>query len=178
MIATLRRLSRQRRGSAVLEFALVFPLIILLTVGAIEMGLMMLLDASLEIGIRAASRTGSITALGTREERENRIKAIVLEMVSRWVPGSSNVKIETKVYPALNNIGRPTWVDLNNNAICDDGEGTCPAEGGVQLVPGIGVSGSLVVYGVTVTRPGFSGIFKLIGINTLEFRRQAVVLNE
>lgn len=172
------KLLPDRRGTAALEFALVFPVAILLMLGCIELSLMMLVDASLEIGIRAASRTGSITALGSGDEREAAVKQIVQYWVARWVPGSSNITLKTLVYPALNNADSPVWVDDNNNGLCDQGEGTCPAQGGVQLIPGMGVTGSLVAYDVTVTRPGFSGVFKLIGIDTLTFNRQAIVLNE
>ncbi|HLO75578.1 MAG TPA: TadE/TadG family type IV pilus assembly protein [Magnetospirillum sp.] len=173
-----RRLWNDRRGTIALEFAFVFPILLLLTVGCLELALMMLLDASVELGLVEASRTGSLSALGTESQRKAKIEEIVSMWVSRWVPGSSTLKIETFVYPALNNANAPTWVDSNNNGQWDPGEGTSPANGGIKLVPGIGLQNSLVLYDLTVTRPGFTGILRLVGVDQLEFRRQALVLNE
>lgn len=168
---------RDRRGVAAVEAAFAFPLIILLTMGCIELSLMMLLDASLEMGIAEASRAGSLTLSGGQAAREENVKRIVDSWVSRWVPGTSAITIETAVYPNLSDVGKPTWVDRNNNDTCDVGEGTCPPTG-VELTPGIGISGSLVLYSVTVSRKGFSGVLTLAGIESLKFSRQTVVLNE
>lgn len=172
-----------RRGTAALEFAIAFPMIIMLTMGTIELALMMLLDASLEIAVSEASRTGSLTQAGTLDkpitepERVAKVRAIVESWVGRWVPGTSNIKIETFTYESPRLANMPTWIDRNNNGACDPGEGTCPPTG-IQLFPGLGQAGTLTLYSVDVTRPGFTGILNMVGISSLHFVRQTVVLNE
>lgn len=168
---------RQRRGNVAVELALVLPMLLLLTMGSVELSLLMMLDGSLEMATAEASRSGSLSGFGTATEREARVKSIVHGLVGQWVPDVSNIAITTFIYPSLVDINSPTWIDANSNGLCDSGEGTCPPSG-VQLVPGIGTRGALVVYTITVTRAGFTGIFKLIGVDSYEFKRQAVVLNE
>lgn len=175
----LDRLRNDRRAIAALEFAIVFPMVLLISLGTIELALMMLVDASFEIAATECSRAGALTSLGTAEDRVARVKSLVDTFVGNWVPSSGgSTEVTMTVYPNLAALGKPTWIDRNNNLTCDEGEGTCPAKGGFQVVPGIGGVGSLVVYQISVTRPGFSGIFKLIGINSLSFNRQIVVINE
>lgn len=174
----LRRLLRDRRGVVAIEFAIVLPVLILLTMGTLEMGLMMMVDASLEIGIRAASRAGIITASATETQRKEKIRNTIATIMDPWITSEDTIELKTSVYDNIADIGKPTWIDGNGNGVCDEGEGTCDAQGGVQQIPGAGAAGSLVLYEVTVQRPGFTGILKLMGISTLTFARQTVVLNE
>lgn len=176
-MTVLRHLRRDRSGSIVLEFALAFPLMILLTLGIIEFGLMMLMDASLELAMREASRAGSLTKVKTLTERDTLIKDIIAKVVGGWVPGKSNIVLATTVYPRLNSLGQPTWSDANANGKCDPGEGDCSPDS-LRLDPGIGLAGSLVVYDVTLSRPGFTGALGLVGVTELVFKRQAIVMNE
>lgn len=176
---SLGGLCKDRRAIAALEFAFVFPIVLLISLGAIELALMMLVDASLEIAASECSRAGALTSAGTAEQRTARVQKIFDTFAGRWVPASGgSTQVTMTVYPNLAALGKPTWIDKNNNLNCDDGEGTCPAQGGFQVVPGIGGVGSLVVYQVAISRPGVSGIFKLIGINSLSFNSQIVVINE
>lgn len=168
-------LLRDRGGVSALEFALIFMPVLLLTAGALELGLMMMMDATLEIAIRTASRTASITAIGTEAERKAKVESVVSALLGNWIPASGEISIETYVYPTLADINSPTWIDSNSNGICDSGEGTCT---GVKLTPGVGISGSLVLYSVTATRAGMTGILKLMGHDSISVSRQTVVLNE
>lgn len=175
---SLRRpLRTDRRGMVAVEFALVFPLLILVSVSVIEFALMMLMDASLELGIREASRAGSLTSSGSEAERRTRVEQIIASVAGRWVPGTSTIDIATRVYPRLNAIGQPTFVDTNGNGVCDAAEGTCRPNS-VPVVAGVGIAGSLVSYTVTLRRPGFTGVLRLVGIDQLEFVRTTFVLNQ
>lgn len=177
MITWIGKWWRDRCGVVAVEFAFAFPIIILLTIGTIEVALMMLMDASLQIGIAEASRSGSLTQFGTAEARVSRVTSIMKTWAGRWVPGTSEIKVDYLVYPNLSDIGKPTWVDNNKNDKCDPGEGDCSASS-VKLVPGMGLAGSLVVYQVRISRSGFTGVLKLAGINTLNYFVEIVVLNE
>ncbi|MGE5515249.1 MAG: TadE/TadG family type IV pilus assembly protein [Bacteroidota bacterium] len=168
---------RDRCGVVAVEFAFAFPIIILLTIGTMEVALMMLMDASLQIGIAEASRSGSLTQFGSAQDRVARVKTIMQTWAGRWVPGTSEIKVDYFVYPNLAAIGKPTWIDNNNNGKCDSGEGDCSASS-VKLVPNMGVAGSLVVYQVRISRSGFTGVLKLAGINNLSYFLEIPVLNE
>lgn len=176
-MTALRRFHRDRRGSVALEFALVFPAFVMLAMGTIELGLMMLQDATLEIAAAEASRSGSLSQYGTKDEREARVQQIVDYWMKRWIPGSSDIVVKTYTYNNLSDIGKPTWIDGNNNNACDSGEGDC-GPSSVRLYPGIGLAGSLTLYSITVSRSGITGILSLAGITKLTFTREAVVLNE
>lgn len=176
--AGIGRLWRDRRASIAVEFAIIFPILVMITLGSAELCMMMMVDASLEIGISEASRSGSLSLFGTEAQRRDRVKNIVNGIVGRWVSGDSDINITTFVYPTgLTGINTPTWIDGNGNNTCDAGEGTCPPQG-IKLVPGIGTQGALVVYTVTVSCKSFTGIFSMLGLDNYTFSRQAVVLNE
>lgn len=170
-----RRLLGDRRGVAGLEFALVVSIVLLLTAGLMELGLMMIVDATMEIAIRAVSRTGSITDALTEDERTKQVEETVSRLLSGWAPGTSTVTVDTHVYPLVTDLGNGYWIEDGQEAGCQTYEGDCT---GVQLIPGIGAAGSLVLYRVTLRRAGFSGVLRLIGIDDLTFSRTTVVLNE
>lgn len=176
-----RRLWGDRRGVAGLEFALILPVLLLLTAGAIEAGLMLLTDATMEIAVRMATRYG-ITGAGGNT-RDANITAKVGEMMARW-KGSGSLTVVMKAYPSFDNIGKPEpFTDANANGAFDAGEqyqdinknGRWDAD---MAAAGAGGSGDVVIYTVTLTRPGFTGVLGLAGINTLTFSRQVAVENE
>lgn len=171
----LRRLVPDRLGTAALEFAIAFPVVLLITLGSIELALIMLADASLEIAASEASRIGSLTAFGDAAAREAKVKSIVATTTGRWIPVKSNITVTTHIYPDLTALGKPTWIESNNIPGCQPAEGDCT---GVQIIPGMGASSNLVVYTIVMTRSGFTGILKTVGISNLTFQRQIIVINE
>ncbi|HVI52740.1 MAG TPA: TadE/TadG family type IV pilus assembly protein [Candidatus Sulfotelmatobacter sp.] len=188
MIAAFRRrragasFKRSRSGTTAVEFALILPILVMLTAGVMELGLILLTDASLEIGIRAASRFGTSGMTQTGLTRVESIEQTVESFVSRWLPAGTKVAVTTTVYGSLSDIPEPytdlngngTWdqgepfTDLNGNGVWDGGSGSSSAGG----------SGDIVVYHVSFSRPGFTGVLNLAGISTLNFSRQIVVQNE
>lgn len=174
------KLWRDCRGVIAVEFAMLITLILMLSIGVMELGMMMLTDASLEMAIRAASRTGMIATDVTDAQRNAKIQTIVERVMGNWIGSRGVLTIDKTVYPNLDAIGRPTWVDSDGDGGCaaDGSEGVCPNRGGVQVYPGLGTAGSLVLYRLTLERPGYTGIMNLVGISRLTFSRQAIVLNE
>lgn len=175
-------IGRDRRGVAVIELALILPVLLLLSFGTIEAGLMLMTDASLEIAVRVATRYGITGAGGAT--RDANIATKVGEVMDRWKGSRGTLTVATKAYPSFDNIGKPEpFTDANGNKVYDAGEdyqdvnknGKWDAD---MAASGAGGSGDVVLYTVTLTRPGFSGVLALVGIDTLTFSRQAAVENE
>lgn len=75
----MRRRRLGRRGSAVLEFALVVPVVITLMVGLFELGMQLMTAGMLDYGVRMATRwgvTGNATPDGSTREAYIRSRII------------------------------------------------------------------------------------------------------
>ena len=143
-----------RSGAAILEFALVLPVLLALIIGIVEFAMIIFVSVLLENGVREASRfgmTGQTVAGSTRE-------AHIANVVSDSTYGLVDVEpgdVEIMVYPDFDEIieaeeftdtddsgdytaGEP-FIDANDNGTWDAGNGT-PGAGGPQEV---------VVYRVT-----------------------------
>lgn len=174
---------RDRRGMATTELALVLPLLLLLSAGTIEAGLMLMVDASLELGMRRAIRFGMTNQGGGT--REDNIRAMLTEVMKTW-KGDGTIDLTFRAYSSLDNVGRPEpFTDVNGNGTCDAGEqspaqdinhnGQWDADMGASTAGG---SGDIVIYTARLTRPGFSGVLRLVGISELTFSRQMAITNE
>lgn len=178
----IARFGRCRSGVSGVEFALIMPILLLLTAGMLELGLILLTDASLEMGIRAASRFGASGVVQTGLTRSESIEKTVESFVDRWLPSGTKVTVTTTVYGSLSDIPEP-FTDLNGNGTWDSGEPFTDLNGDGAWNGGTGTSsagdsGDIVLYQVSFSRPGFTGVLRLAGIETLNFSRQIVVQNE
>ncbi len=176
------RLWGDRRGSIALELALVLPMLLLLTAGVIEAGLMLMTDATLELAVRAATRYG-ITGAGGNT-RDDTIRGKIGEMMNRWKGETGTLKIEFNAYPSLDNIGKPEpFNDANDNKVYDPGETFTDVNKNGQwdsdmAAATAGGTGDIVIYRIQLERPGFTGVLALAGVSTLTFSRQVAVENE
>ena len=185
------------RGSVALEFAMTFPLLLLLTAGTMEVGLILMTDASLEFAAHDAARYGMASPQLAADTRDETIQNIVYDYLLRWAPAKADIVITDKSYTSFSNIGQPEPVDstLHPDGTCTSGcvactgstlNGTCDyidvngnghwdADMGAS---GAGGTGDIVVYTISLTRPGFTGVLTLAGISTLNFSRSLVIQNE
>lgn len=154
--SSLRTLLRCRRGASLVEFALVFPVLLLFVIGLLEVGMMMFIQSAMEGGLREASRFGITGRTLSGETREESIRRILEENTLGLIdlsPGQA--KISLKTYDSFNDIGQPEpftdkppfngkydvgepFVDLNGNAQWDADRGR----------EGVGASGEIVSYTV------------------------------
>lgn len=176
------RWRRDRRGSIAVEFAIILPMLLLLSAGVLEAGLMLMTDASLEIAIRSASRYGITNAGG--KSRDDLIRGRIGAIMNRWVGADGTLTITLRAYNSFDDAGKPEpFTDKNGNNAYDQGEKWDDVNGNDQwdadqAAANGGASGAIVLYTVTLERPGFSGVFGLIGVNKLSFIRQVAVENE
>ncbi|MYN13509.1 hypothetical protein GSY71_10215 [Pusillimonas sp. TS35] len=154
----LRRLGE--RGASAMEFALVAPLAVLILFFSIEMGVVMLADATLEA---AASRVSRIGQLGVPAGKtcEETVKATFENLMGNWVVGPSHLYVDARVYQPGQNNDFPSVDDPDYVPTCDAGN-----------------RGDLVLYRLGFDNTGFSGIMTWLGIRVLKFERRIVIQNE
>lgn len=197
LVRRLRPFRLGDRATTAVEFALILPLLLLLTAGVMEAGLVLMADAQLEIAAHDAARYGMVSSSMAAGTRDAAVQAIVYDHMLPWVPDRSAINISTLHYTSFANVGQPEPV---NSALHPDGtcSGSCVACTGTTIVAGCdyvdvngngkwdadegasgaGGSGDIVVYDITVKRSGFTGILSLAGISQLTFNRSLVIQNE
>ncbi len=123
-------MSRSERGTALMEFALAWPIVLLLVLGAVEMAVWESESASAREAALAGARAGTVTGAGVNDAVGVTLHVMSSSLVgvsaSAWCPG------ETRRAPAL-------WVcaaDLGAALEVDVG-GSVPSL--VPIVPGRGL---------------------------------------
>lgn len=149
-LAALRRLARCTRAAPAIEFALVLPVLLLTTLGTIEIAIVLFIGSSMEAAVIEASRygiTGGVDGI-SREER-------VLDIVQDRTYGlldMSQVDLDTLVYSSFADIGKPEpFTDQNGNGTWDTGEPYTDVNGNAQWDADMGEAGlggpsDIVVY--------------------------------
>jgi Flp pilus assembly protein TadG len=105
-----QRISGQRRlddrGVAIVEFALVFPILLLMTFGAVEIGLILATQSTLEGGLKEASRYGITGQSPSDATRIEKIRAI-LDSHTLDLVKMSEATFTVKTYPSFSMVGQP-----------------------------------------------------------------------
>lgn len=157
------------RGVAIVEFALVFPVLLLMTFGTIEIGMIMAVQSTLEGGLKEASRYG-ITGQ-TPTDNTTRIAKIrkVLENHTLKLVDMNEATFIVKTYASFSQVGQmeplqdtPAPAAGEDPDPCHDGvfSADCPGEtftdvnaNGIWDAIGkdsAGAGGEVVAYTVTV----------------------------
>jgi len=173
--ASLRRFARNSEGATMIEFAFIFPIVLMLTFGVMEISLCMASLVTLEGGLKEASRygitsqnPGALSASdlaqvptafkATNDPRTEQI-GLILNQYTLDLIDLNTATITTKTYDSFILIkdGEP-YTDVNGNGQYDLGESfqdiACP-HNGVRDGPGtnsgntVGAAGAIVVYTVT-----------------------------
>ena len=143
------------RGVAAIEFAMVLPLLCLLTFGVIEMGMILATLTTLEGGLKEASRYGITGQSPNDQTRIERIRAILDHHTLNLVDFDEAV-FTVKTYPSFSGVGQPEpYSDSNGDGEYTEGEtytdinkeGSWSADQGAA---GAGMGGEVVSYTVTV----------------------------
>ncbi|MEK0082753.1 TadE/TadG family type IV pilus assembly protein [Benzoatithermus flavus] len=178
----LRSFARDPAGNAIVEFALVMPLLLLLIVGSFELAIMLLVGGSLEAAVLAASRYGATGYEGGGVSREARIRQIIGERTFGLVD-LDRATIETLVYPSFSDIGHPEpFTDANGNGRYDAGEPFVDTNGNGQWDrdmgrPGTGGACDVVLYVVTYDTGPITGLLQPI-MGRITHRASVAVRNE
>lgn len=149
-----RRLFRDTGGSTIVEFAIVFPVFILMIIGTIEIAVVIFIGSSIESAVLQASRFGITGGSSSGTSREERVLDIVGENTYGLVDMES-VEISTLVYGSFADIGEPEpFEDDNGSASYDEGEPFTDVNGNGTWDPDMGAAGlggpnDVVVYSVS-----------------------------
>jgi Flp pilus assembly protein TadG len=153
--AHLRRLAADRSGAALVEFAIIIPVVALLLLGSIEFGLNVYLRAVLEGAMQQAGRNST---LQSAQAGQTAIDTFVRDRVQAILPNAT-VAFTRANYYTFSTVGRPEdFTDTNGNGVHDanecfqdaNGNNTWDADGART---GNGGANDVVEYTATVTYP-------------------------
>jgi Flp pilus assembly protein TadG len=176
------RLGADRRGAALLQFALVAPVLMLFIIGTIEIAIVLLVSGSIEASALAASRFGTTGATGAQATRLDTIKQMIADNTYGLVD-MSKVQIDVEVYPSFAAIGQPEpFTDTNHNGVHDPGEAYTDVNGNGkwdsdQGSAGTGNAGDIVLYKITYQTKGITGLMQPI-LGTITHTATVAVRNE
>ena len=146
----LARLHDDARGAAVVEFALVAPVLIMALMGMFDMTYNIYTSAMLEGSIQKAARDSSV------EDADSVVDGRVTSAVRAIAPDAT-IDFNRRAYDSYANVAKPeNYTDLNGNGACDNGEPFEDANGNNTWDRDRGASGfggarDAVLYEVTVT---------------------------
>jgi Flp pilus assembly protein TadG len=149
----MKRLLHDRAGAALVEFAMVLPVMLLMGMGLCEMAYQAYMQAILTGAVQKAGRDSAIEDASTAT-----IDAAVLQAVKNINGNAAFVSgyPSRKSYASYGYISPESFLDTNGNGARDAGEcftdvngnGTWDADPGVS---GTGNAGDTVLYSVSVT---------------------------
>ncbi|WCT77479.1 TadE/TadG family type IV pilus assembly protein [Novosphingobium humi] len=149
----MRRLWRDRGGAALVEFALVLPVMLLMGMGLCEMAYQAYMQAILTGAVQKAGRDSTVESANTTT-----IDNAVLQAVKNINGNAAFVSgyPTRKSYASFGYISPESFVDSNGNGVRDPGEcftdvngnGIWDADPGVS---GNGGAGDTVLYTVSIT---------------------------
>ncbi|MEO0411599.1 MAG: TadE family protein [Pseudomonadota bacterium] len=148
----LKSTLRDQRGVASIEFAMAFPVTLLLIMGAIEFGYVLYSNSILEGAVREASRRGSTGYAPCDMTREDYILAVVNQQML-GLADEEKTTIEQTVYNSFDDIEGEPFSDLNGNGYRDGSEPYSDINGNAQYdrnlgAAGLGGAGAIVVYDI------------------------------
>lgn len=165
MLRSPCRLAQDAEGAAVVEFAIIAPVLLIGMMGMFDLGHNMYTASVLHGAIQKAARDSTIEgAQGQQTVLDNRVKT----MVNQIAPGA-NLLFARKSYTTFSKVSQPEdFTDVNGNGACDNNEpfedananGSWDADMGRA---GFGGARDAVMYEVTVTYKRPFPIAKLIG---------------
>lgn len=179
-----RRFARCERGVTAMEFAIIAPVLILITFSILEFSMMMLVTNIMESATAISSRLGKTGYAQSGLSREDTILASIEQRAGVLI-NADNLVITSKFYDQFDQIGdAEPWNDMNNNGTAEMGEYT-DINGNGQYDADMGQAGygnadDIVVYTVSYPWQVVTPIMReLIGTDgAYTITTHAVVKNE
>jgi hypothetical protein len=180
----IRRFAALRRddgGVALVEFALVAPVLILTLLGLFDLSYNMYTASVLEGAIQKAGRDATLEGAGTRSAAiDDRMRNVVLDLVP-----SATVEFDRRYYADFDDVERPEdFTDGNADGKCNDDEpfedvnrnGRWDAD---RAQSGVGGARDAVLYSVTVRYPRMFPYMRIIGLSdTVVAEARTVLRNQ
>lgn len=126
---TRRSLRRDQRGTTVIEFAVLAPVLILLIIGSIEMGHFVMVRSTLEGAISTAARKATADLNTTEDNRDIKLReSVARQMATFPTIEGQHLTIETTVYQNFGSAYPESFEDVNKNGQYDGPQGSRPGE--------------------------------------------------
>jgi Flp pilus assembly protein TadG len=169
MLAPLRPLTADERGSTLVEFAIVAPVMGMLLLGAFDIGHTLYMRSVLQGVVQKTARDSTLQDAGNPQNAQildDRVRA-----QAQAIANNGDVKITRRFYRTFSEAAEAkaeAWTDTNANGRCDAGEpyedanqnNVWDADGGDQ---GQGGAKDAVLYTVSITYPRFFPLYGLVG---------------
>ncbi len=118
-----RRLRADRRGVAIVEFALLAPVMLLLICGSIELGHMLFARMVLEGSMTEAARLATASLETTESDRDAIMRGSIMRAMNGFpLARGRSMTIATAVYHDFSSVTPETYTDANGNGRYDLGE--------------------------------------------------------
>ena len=112
-----RTLADDQTGAAIVEFALIAPVLLMTLFGLFDLGHGMYTKAMLQGAIEKTSRDSTIEN-STTGALDSKVSTVV-----RRIAPNANLEFTRKSYTSFSDIGQPEeFVDTNSDGTCDNGE--------------------------------------------------------
>lgn len=173
-----RSIRRDAEGAALVEFALLAPVLLLTLLGLFDMSYNYYLQAQLQGSIQQAARDSTIEGAVVRSDQ---IDQRVRDAVDDIVP-DARLRFERLSYTNFSEVEQPEdFVDLDRDGRCNDGEpfedananGTWDEDRGRA---GTGGARDAVLYTVTVSYPRAFGAAQFVGLPRIVTTEATTVL--
>ena len=170
-------------GKAIVEFALVAPIFLGITLSILEFSGIMFVQTLLEGGAREASRYGLTGQQPEGVSRDDMILQIVSEN-SYGIIDVDELEMETRVYDNFDEVGQPEpFTDENGNDAYDDGELYTDVNGNNSWdddmgAAGLGGPGEVVVYQMSYDWPIMIPLFQPFFGDHVTLQANIAVRNE
>jgi len=174
----LRRLLADRRGAALVEFAIIIPVVALLLLGSIEFGVNVYMRAVLEGAMQQAGRNSTLQSSQTSQTA---LDNFVTARVQAILPNATVTFVRENYY-TFSTVGRPEdFTDSNGNGVHDatecfqdaNGNNTWDADGGRS---GLGGANDVVEYTATVNYPSIIPGGAAIGLSPTTMIKATTIL--
>ena len=174
-------LRRDERGAALVEFALIAPVLVLTLLGVFEVGYNFYMQTQFQGAVQTSARSSTIENAASREAA---IDAIVEDAV-KLIDPRAELAFERQAYSSFADVGEPEdFDDLNGDGACNDGEPFEDANGNGEWdadrgKAGFGGARDVVLYRVTVSYPRAFALSKMLGFpDHVEFEATTVLRNQ
>jgi Flp pilus assembly protein TadG len=180
-LGKFRSLKRDDAGAALVEFALVAPVLILLIMGMLDIGHRIYATAILQGSVQKAARDASLdNGAANASAIDNHVKELMLPILQE--EPISNFQFQRQNYNSFSDVAQPEdFTDNNNDGECNNGEPYDDANENDSWDADRGVSGQgnakdAVLYTVKVTYPRLFPVAKLIGLSQDEVIQASTVV--
>ncbi len=123
MIKLIKRLVNAEQGAFVIEYALLVPVFLTLTLGSMEIGRMLMVNAALEGAVTESSR---VAITGNIPDGYETVDAYIQDFIKENLNDvgiDAGVEISMKVYDSFSDIGeQEPFTDTDGDLVCNNGE--------------------------------------------------------